>query len=101
MIEGGAEGLECRWADGGLWLTLARPQVRNAMTVAMRRGLIEAVRTADADAETRLIVLTGADPAFSAGVDLKEALGSGRGLRGERSRTPRRWFGCPAHRCSA
>ncbi|MEV7889765.1 enoyl-CoA hydratase-related protein [Streptomyces sp. NPDC002817] len=81
MIEAGAEGLGCRWTDGVLWLTFARPRSRNALTIAMRRGLIEAVRAADADAETRLVVLTGADPAFSAGIDLKEALRSPRGAR--------------------
>lgn len=86
MIQVGAEGLDCRWADGVLWLTLDRPQARNAMTIAMRRGLIEAVRAADADAETRLVVLTGTDPAFSAGIDLKEALGNGTGSpRGART----------------
>ncbi|MFC4499434.1 MULTISPECIES: enoyl-CoA hydratase-related protein [Streptomyces] len=86
MIDAGAEGLECRWADGVLWVTLARPRARNAMTIAMRRGLIEAVRAADADAGTRLVVLTGADPAFSAGIDLKEALGNGTGSpRGART----------------
>lgn len=86
MIEVGTEGLDCRWTDGVLWLTLARPRARNAMTIAMRRGLIEAVRAADADPETRLVVLTGADPAFSAGLDLKEALGDGTGSpRGART----------------
>ncbi|MGW3650121.1 enoyl-CoA hydratase-related protein [Streptomyces sp. NPDC000878] len=86
MIAVGAEGLRCHWADGVLWLTLARPQARNAMTIAMRRGLIEAVRAADADVGTRLVVVTGADPAFSAGIDLKEALGNGSGSpRGART----------------
>ncbi|MFI6247378.1 enoyl-CoA hydratase-related protein [Streptomyces sp. NPDC051016] len=86
MIQVGAEGLDCRWTDGVLWLTLDRPRARNAMTIAMRRGLIEAVRAADDDAETRLVVLTGTDPAFSAGIDLKEALGNGTGSpRGART----------------
>jgi enoyl-CoA hydratase len=75
------EGLGCRWADGVLRLTLDRPEKRNALTIAMRRGLISAIRAADADPGTRLVVLTGADPAFSAGVDLDEALGSPPGAR--------------------
>ncbi|WP_330255187.1 ABC transporter substrate-binding protein [Nocardia sp. NBC_00565] len=37
------EGLDCRWSDGVLWLRLARPAARNAMTIAMRRGLIGAL----------------------------------------------------------
>ncbi|WP_327100552.1 enoyl-CoA hydratase [Nocardia vinacea] len=80
------EGLDCRWVDGVLWLTLDRPRVRNAMTITMRRGLIAAMRAADSDAATRLVVLTGTDPAFSAGIDLKEALGNGAGSpRGART----------------
>jgi enoyl-CoA hydratase len=75
------EGLGCRWADGVLRLTLGRPEKRNALTIAMRRGLISAIRAVDADPGTRLVVLTGADPAFSAGVDLDEALGSPPGAR--------------------
>ncbi|WP_369254059.1 enoyl-CoA hydratase-related protein [Streptomyces sp. R35] len=78
--------MDGRWTDGVLWLTFARPRARNALTIAMRRGLIEAVRAADADAETRLVILTGTDPAFSAGIDLKEALGNGAGSpRGARA----------------
>lgn len=73
----GIDGLQCRWDDGVLSVTLDRPAARNAMTIAMRRGLITAMRAADADPETRLVVLTGTDPAFSAGIDLKEALGDG------------------------
>ncbi|KPI18900.1 Enoyl-CoA hydratase/isomerase [Actinobacteria bacterium OK074] len=73
------EGLEFSSADGVLWVTLARPRARNALTIAMRRGLVAAVRAADADPDTRLVVLTGTDPAFSAGIDLKEALGNGDG----------------------
>jgi enoyl-CoA hydratase len=78
----GVDGLSLRWADGVGWLTLDRPAARNALTIAMRRGLIRVARAADADPDTRLLVLTGTDPAFSAGVDLTESLnGSPRGAR--------------------
>jgi enoyl-CoA hydratase len=77
----GAVGLGCRWADGVLRLTLDRPEARNALTIAMRRGLITAIRAADADPRPRVVVLTGTDPAFSAGVDLKESLRSPPGAR--------------------
>ncbi|MEV7038453.1 enoyl-CoA hydratase-related protein [Amycolatopsis sp. NPDC051061] len=87
MIEDpSVEGLGFRSEDEVLWLTLDRPEARNALTIAMRRGLITAIRAADADPGTRLIVLTGTDPAFSAGVDLKESLGDGGGSpRGART----------------
>jgi enoyl-CoA hydratase len=75
----GVEGLAGRWGDGVLWLTIDRPEARNALSVAVRRGLIAAVRAADADPATRVVVLTGTDPAFSSGVDLREALGHGSG----------------------
>ena len=86
MIEGPVvEGLVSRWVDGVLWLTLDRPAARNALSVAVRRGLIAAMRAADADAATRIVVLTGTDPAFSSGVDLREALGGGTSPPGART----------------
>jgi enoyl-CoA hydratase len=53
-------------------LTLNRPQVRNALTMALRRRLVDTVTDLDADATVRVIVLTGADPAFCAGMDTRE-----------------------------
>ena len=80
------DGLRSTWADGVLELALDRPAARNALSIAMRRGLIRAVRAADADPATRVIVLTGADPVFSGGVDLTESLGSdGRAPAGART----------------
>jgi enoyl-CoA hydratase len=40
----------------------------------MRRDLRRALRAADNDPEVAVVVLTGTDPAFSAGLDLKESL---------------------------
>ena len=81
--DGGAglavDGLRAAWAEGVLELVLDRPGTRNALTIGMRRGLIRAVRAADADDATRVVVLTGTDPAFSAGVDLTESLGGEAG----------------------
>jgi enoyl-CoA hydratase len=52
------------------------PERRNALDLERLTGLAHALREADEDADVRAIVLTGADPAFSAGLDLK-AVGSG------------------------
>jgi len=80
------EGLRSTWADGVLQLVLDRPAARNALSIAMRRGLIRAIRAADADAATRVVLLTGTDPVFSAGVDLTESLGAdGRAPAGART----------------
>lgn len=63
-------------ADGVATITLNRPAARNALSLELLRALPRAVRAADDRDDVRAIVLTGADPAFCAGLDLKE-LGAG------------------------
>jgi enoyl-CoA hydratase len=53
-------------------ITLNRPEKRNAQNLRMLRELSSAVARADADADVRVIVLSGAGPCFSAGHDLAE-----------------------------
>src|SRR2546428_12515746 len=48
-------------------ITLNRPEALNAITPQMTAELHQALDTADADAEVRAIILTGAGRAFSAG----------------------------------
>ncbi len=62
-------------ADGVLTLTLNRPDALNAFTVEMKEGLLAAVKDAARDRDVRVVVLTGAGRAFSAGQDLKERQG--------------------------
>jgi len=57
-------------------VTLNRPDQRNALNAALQRRIPEVVAALDADDSVDVIILTGADPAFCAGVDLKE-LGAG------------------------
>src|SRR5215207_11590410 len=52
-------------------VTLNRPQARNALDPALTAALPEAIAACDARDDVDAIVLTGADPAFCAGVDLK------------------------------
>jgi enoyl-CoA hydratase/carnithine racemase len=55
------------------WVTIDRPEVRNALNRAVREGLFDATDRFDADPAAAVMVLTGAgDVAFSAGGDLKE-----------------------------
>jgi enoyl-CoA hydratase/carnithine racemase len=68
------EGLLSTWSDGVLQLVLNRSAVRNALSISVRRALIRAVRAAEADVATRVVLLTGTDPVFSAGVDHTGAL---------------------------
>ncbi len=58
--------------DGVALITLNRPEARNALNRAVRRRLPALVTELEADDSVDVMILTGADPAFSAGVDLKE-----------------------------
>jgi enoyl-CoA hydratase/carnithine racemase len=55
-----------------LCLTLARPEVRNALDARMRDELVEALELARADATIATIELRGEGPSFCAGGDLDE-----------------------------
>ena len=59
-------------ADGVLVLTLARPQARNALSIAMLDALSAAFAEIAADRSVRVVVLAAEGPAFSSGHDLKE-----------------------------
>lgn len=61
-------------------LTLNRPEVRNALSAELITTLRSAFADLGADDAVRAVVLTGADPAFCAGLDLKEMAGSGANL---------------------
>ena len=61
-------------------LTLNRPAARNALSSVLLRRLREAMATVDASDEVDAIILTGTDPAFSAGLDLKELGSTGGNL---------------------
>ena len=55
------------------WLTINRPEARNALNREVREGLFDGFRRFSADPAARVLVLTGAgDRAFCAGGDLKE-----------------------------
>ena len=53
-------------------VTLNRPEARNALSTELIRILAQLVGEADARDDVDVLVLTGADPAFCAGLDLKE-----------------------------
>ncbi|MBV5245049.1 enoyl-CoA hydratase [Mycolicibacterium sp. PAM1] len=63
--------------DGVRVITLNRPAARNALSRDLIRATYTALTSADDDDAVRAVVLTGADPAFCAGVDLKEAARDG------------------------
>ena len=53
-------------------VTMNRPEKRNALSPELMRLLRSTISELDQDDEIRAIVLTGADPAFCAGVDLAQ-----------------------------
>jgi enoyl-CoA hydratase len=53
-------------------LTLNRPKSRNALSTGLRTELFGALAAAQADDDVDVVILTGADPVFCAGLDLKE-----------------------------
>ena len=61
--------------DGLRTITINRPEVKNALTAAMRTRLCELLDEADGDDAIRAVIVTAVDPVFSAGVDFKEVAG--------------------------
>jgi enoyl-CoA hydratase len=62
-------------ADRVTTLTLNRPEARNALSRELTHALWDAVAAAGVDPGIDVVIITGADPAFCAGVDLKEVTG--------------------------
>jgi enoyl-CoA hydratase len=60
--------------DGVAVVTLNRPAARNAVNVELANALVEAMASTQ---DARCVVITGADPAFCAGLDLRN-LGTDR-----------------------
>jgi enoyl-CoA hydratase/carnithine racemase len=57
-------------------ITLARPEKKNALTLAMYEALVEALRTADADPATRVLLVDAEGTAFTGGNDLADFMGN-------------------------
>ena len=53
-------------------INIDRPAARNALNPAMRLELADWLREADQDPDVGVVILTGTDPVFSAGVDFKQ-----------------------------
>ncbi len=58
------------------WITINRPDKRNALNASVIAGIVDGFRRAHEDNDVRVIVLTGAgDKAFCAGADLQPGAG--------------------------
>ncbi len=58
--------------EGIAWVTLNRPEKRNAMNPALNREMLAVLDALELDERCGVVVLTGAGEAFTAGMDLKE-----------------------------
>lgn len=60
--------------EGIGWLTLDRPEAKNAMTKSMYAGIRDVCRRVSTDDEIQVLVIQGVSGAFTVGGDLKEVL---------------------------
>ncbi|WP_432696068.1 enoyl-CoA hydratase [Marinobacterium sp. YM272] len=65
-------------ADGVLYLTLERPEKKNALTQSMYQTLTQTLAAADEDPEVRVIHLTGSGDSFCAGNDIADFIAAGQ-----------------------
>lgn len=75
--------------SGVAWIRLNRPERRNAVDGALRAALAAAVREAERDDKTKVLVVIGSGGAFCAGADLRELADRGdavQRIRGEYER---------------
>ena len=61
--------------NGAAWITLNRPEVRNALSSNLLTEVYDHLAAANADPAVRCIVLTGAGKGFCSGADLKNPPG--------------------------
>src|SRR5258705_371859 len=59
-------------ADGIAVIRLNRPEVRNALNLAVRQKLADRFTELGADEATRCIIITGGEKVFAAGADLRD-----------------------------
>ena len=69
-IETGTDQVLCSVSERVATVTLNRPEARNALTFQTYAELERAIR----DTQARCLVITGADPAFCSGDDVKQIM---------------------------
>ena len=69
--------------EGVATVTLNRPDARNALSTELRKAIWSTMGELETADDVAAVVLTGADPAFCAGLDLKELAAAGGGGFGD------------------
>ncbi len=72
VIEPWGETVNVEFEEGIAWVTLNRPDKRNAMNPALNAEMCRVLDHLEGDPRCKVLVLTGAGESFSAGMDLKE-----------------------------
>tara|TARA_B100000401_G_C52725454_1_gene680811 strand:- start:291 stop:1091 length:801 start_codon:yes stop_codon:yes gene_type:complete len=70
-------------SEGVAVISLNRPEVRNALNSQILRAIPEVIASLDENPEVDVLVLTGTDPAFCAGLDLRELGDTGGNIEPE------------------
>ena len=68
----GGDTVLVEFEDGIAWVTMNRPEKRNAMSPALAAEMLQVINALEIDTRCKVLVLTGAGNSFSAGMDLKE-----------------------------
>jgi feruloyl-CoA hydratase/lyase len=75
MANGSYETVKIERGDGAeagiTWVILNRPEKRNAMSPRLHFDMVDVLNELESDAQTKVLVLTGAGEAWCAGQDLK------------------------------
>ncbi len=70
--EGRWKTVDVKVEQGIAWVTFNRPEKRNAMSPTLNAEMVQVLEVLELDADAKVLVLTGAGDAWTAGMDLKE-----------------------------
>ena len=76
----GGKNVLVEFEDGIAWVSLNRPEKRNAMNPALAYEMLEVLEALEIDDRAGVLVLTGTGESFSAGMDLREYFRATDGL---------------------
>ena len=68
----GGKNVLVEFEDGIAWVSLNRPEKRNAMSVELAREMLDVLEALEIDERAGVLVLTGTGESFSAGMDLRD-----------------------------
>jgi trans-feruloyl-CoA hydratase/vanillin synthase len=72
MADYTANTVQVEFEDGIAWVTMNRPDKRNAISAEMAQEMVGIIDALEIDERCKVLVLTGAGESFSAGMDLRD-----------------------------